>query len=151
MRLLSPIETGQTGNKYLGWKGAVIDMNPLKQRSKSPELVTLLMVGLIMVFGDTQHLCYLQSTIVEIPLLLGVVLASYLWTARAKTSGLAWRRMGLSFLLAIAIEMIYLFWLHSDFFPRALLSPRAKQRQAVLSTRRQTDQSPEGDIRNGSP
>ena len=97
-------------------------MNQLKQRSKLPALVTLLVVGLTMVYGDTQHLCHLHSTIVEIPLLLGVVLGCYLWTARAKTSGQAWLRTGLAFVLAIAIEMTYLFWLHSDFFPRALLS-----------------------------
>jgi cytochrome bd-type quinol oxidase subunit 2 len=129
-------------------------MNQLKQRSKLPALVTLLVVGLTMVYGDTQHLCHLQSIIVEIPLLVGVVLACYLWTARAKTSGQAWLRMGLAFVLAIAIEMAYLSWLHSDFFPRALLSPSAKQRQAELDTLRQTErrqQPPGGDIPNGSP
>jgi cytochrome bd-type quinol oxidase subunit 2 len=113
-----------------------IAMNKSKQPSKSPALVTLLVVGLTMVYGDTQHLCHLWSPIVEIPLLVGVTLACYMWTARAKTSGQAWRRMGLAFVLAIAIEMAYLAWLHSDFFPRALLTPSAKQRQAELDKRR---------------
>jgi hypothetical protein len=103
-------------------------MDQSKKRSKLPA-VTALLVGFIMFYCDTQHLCYLQSPIVEALLLAGVVLASYLWTARAKTSRQAWRRMGLAFLIAIAIEMAYLLWLHSDFFPRALLSPAARQRQ----------------------
>jgi hypothetical protein len=107
-------------------------MSQLQQRSKLPELVALLVVGLTMVYGDTQHLCHLQSPLVEIPLLIGVALACYLWAARAATSGQAWRRTGLAFLLAIAIEISYLTWLHSDFFPRALLSRRAEQRQAEL-------------------
>ncbi len=112
-------------------------MDQSNQRSKSPVVVTVLVVGLTMAYGDTQHLCYLQSDIVEIPLLVGVVLACYLWTARAKTSGQAWRRTGLAFLLAIAIEMVYLTWLHSDFFPRVLLSPAAKQRLAEQEEMRQ--------------
>lgn len=98
-------------------------MDQLKRRSKAPELVTLTVVGLAMVYGDTQHLCHLQSIIVEIPLLIGVVLACYLWAARAKSSGQAWQRMWLALLLAIAIEITYLAWLHTDFFPRILLSP----------------------------
>jgi cytochrome bd-type quinol oxidase subunit 2 len=129
-------------------------MNQLKQRSKLPPLVTVLVVGLIMVYGDTQHLCHLQSTIVEILLLVGVVLASYLWTARAKTSGQAWLRMGLAFVLAIAIEMLYLTWLHSDFFPHGLLSSSAKQRQAELDELRRTErrqQSPGGDVAKTTP
>ena len=106
-------------------------MSQSKQRSKLPELLGLLVVGLIMVYGDTQHLCDLHSTAVEIPLLVGVALACYLWITRAITSGRAWLRMGLAFVLAAAIEMTYLAWLHSDFFPHALLSSSVKQREAA--------------------
>jgi hypothetical protein len=107
----------------------VVSMDQPKPRSKLPA-ITALLVGLTMFYGDTQHLCYLQSPIVEFILLIGTVLACYLWTARAKTSGQAWKRMGMALLVAIAIEFVYLDWLHSDFFPRALLSPAARQRQA---------------------
>jgi cytochrome bd-type quinol oxidase subunit 2 len=129
-------------------------MDMPKQRSKLPAVVAMLVAGLTMAYGDTNHLCHLQSTIVEIPLLVGVVLACYLWTARAKTSGQAWRRMGLAFLLAIAIEMVYLTWLHSDFFPRVLLSPAAKQCQGELDKLRQTDrgqQAPGGEAPTAIP
>jgi hypothetical protein len=119
--------------------GVVIAMDQPKQRSKLPAVVASLVVGLTVVYGNTQHLCHLQSIIIEIPLLFGVVLASYLWTACAKTSGHRWQRVGLAFLLAIAIEMVYIAWLHSDSFPRSLLSPAAKRRQAELDNLRQTD------------
>jgi hypothetical protein len=61
--------------------------------------------------------------------------------------------MGLAFVLAIAIEMLYLTWLHSDFFPRALLSPSAKQRQAELELRQteRRQQSPGGDVAKTTP
>lgn len=108
-----------------------------RRPSKLPALVTLVAVGLLMVYCDTQHLCHLQSIAIEVPLLIGVVLACYLWTARAKTSGQAWLCTGLALVLALAIEIAYLTWLHSDFFPRALLSPKAKQRQAELDKLRQ--------------
>lgn len=102
-------------------------MNQAKRRSKLPALVTLAAVGLLMVYGDIGHLCDLRSIAVEVPLLVGVVLACYLWTACAKTSGQAWLRTGLALVLALAIEVAYLTWLHSDFFPRVLLSPNAEQ------------------------
>ncbi len=114
----------------------------------------MLMVGLTMVYGDTQHMCHLHSNIVEIPLLVGAALASYVWTARAKTSGQAWLRTRLAFVLAIAIEVTYLTWLHSDSFPRALLSSSAQQRQAELDKRRQTEhrqQSPGDDVPKTTP
>jgi hypothetical protein len=129
-------------------------MNQMKHRSKLPALVTLVAVGLLMVYGDTGHLCHLQSIVVEIPLLVGVVLACYLWTACAKTSGQAWLRTGLALVLALAIEMAYLAWLHSDFFPRVLLSPKAKQRQEELDKLRQSKlrlQSPGGDVPKTTP
>ena len=107
-----------------------------------------------MVYGDTQHLCHLQSTIVEIPLLVGVVLACYFWTARRRDlwPGVAAHgtgipagyrnRDGLSYLVAL------------DFFPHALLSPAAKRRQAELDKLRETDhrpQSPETKIPKATP
>jgi hypothetical protein len=124
-------------------------MNQVKHRSKLPALVTLVAAGLLMVWGDVGHLCHLQSIVVEVPLLFGVVLACYLWTARAKTSGQAWLRTGLALVLALAIEVAYLTWLHSDFFPRVLLSPKAKQRQAALDKllqRKLRPQSPGDDV-----
>jgi hypothetical protein len=141
--ILKPVATCQASDKRLELKRAAIAMNESKPRSKLPQLTTLLLVGLAMVYGDTQHLCHLQSITVEIPLLVGVALACYLWTANAKTSGAAWRRMGLAFLLAIVIEMVYLSWLHSDLFPRALLSPQARQRQAELERRRKSNHQPQ--------
>jgi hypothetical protein len=99
-------------------------MDQVKPQSKLPALVTLVAVGLLIVYCDTQHLCHLQSIVIEVPLLVVVVWACYHWTACAKTSGQAWVRTGLALALALAIEMTYLTWLHSDFFPRALLSPK---------------------------
>jgi hypothetical protein len=128
-------------------------MIQVKHRSKLPALVTLMAVGLLMVYGDIGHLCHLQSIVVEVPLLVGVVLACYLWTACAKTSSQAWLRTGLAIVLALAIEMAYLTWLHSDFFPSVLLFPKAKQRQEELELRQSKlrPQSPEGDIPKTTP
>lgn len=119
--------------KKLGYKAKPGMPGCPKRPSKLPALITLVAVGLLMICCNTQHLCHLQSIVIEIPLLIVVVLACYLWTACAKTSGQAWLRTGIALALALTIEMAYLTWLHSDFFPRALLSPKAKQRQAETS------------------
>jgi hypothetical protein len=129
-------------------------MNQVKRQSKLPALAAMAAVGLLMVYCDTGHLCHLQSIVIEIPLLIVVALACYFWTACAKTSGQAWLRTGLALALALAIEVAYLTWLHSDFFPRALLSQKAQQRQAELDKLRQSKlgpQSPEGDVLHVTP
>ena len=104
-------------------------MRQTRPKSKLPVIVTLTLTGLVMVLGNA-HLCHLHSTIIEIALLVSVPFACCCWTARAGTPGKAWVRTGSSLVVAVALQSVYLTWLHSESFPEAFLSRKARERQA---------------------
>lgn len=85
-----------------------------------------------MVLGNT-HMCLLHSTIVEITMLIFIVVGLSLWTARAKRVGKAWLRAGISLVMAIALQYAYLTWLHSEYFPKALLSRKSIEWQSQIN------------------
>jgi hypothetical protein len=96
-----------------------------------PIIATIVAVLFPTILGP-RHLCHLQSTIIEV-LLLTLTLSSCLWwTARAKTLAKAWLRTGLAFIFAVMVQVIYVNWLHSDFFPHFLLSREAKEREMMF-------------------
>jgi predicted signal transduction protein with EAL and GGDEF domain len=97
-----------------------------------PIIVAGTITALVAIFLSGSHCCHLQSHIVEIPLMILTPVLSCLWIARAKTTGKAWLRCGLAFVFTIAIQITYLTWLHSDSFPRALLSRQAREEDARL-------------------
>ena len=106
-----------------------------KTRSISPAFVALALTALVMILGNA-HMCHRQSVIIEVPLLVIVAVGSCVWTARAGTGRRAWLRVGLSLLIAFGIQAAYLTWLHSDAFPRELMTPRARETEERLEARR---------------
>ena len=114
-------------------------------------IASLTLSVLVLLFG-TFHLCHLESTIIEITLLVVVPAACCFWTAGAATPQKAWGRTWISVLLAIVLEAGYLTWLHSESFPEALLSQRARETQAQFDSIREriAEQQAGGEAEDGA-
>lgn len=108
--------------------------------SRTPVVVTGVLTALVGVFLSNSHLCHLQSVVAEVPLLVLTPVLCCHWTARARTAGGAWWRTIAAVIFTVLLQMAYLTWLHSDYFPDVLLSPRAKEsierHQELLETMR---------------
>jgi len=91
-------------------------------RRKIPVIITGITTAIITIFLLGCHGCYLHSYIIELVLIILTPTLFCIWTAKAKTTGKAWLRFGLSFIFAILIQLVYLLWLHSPLFPELLLS-----------------------------
>ncbi len=104
-------------------------MRQTKLKLKLPVIVTFIVASLVMVIGNF-HLCLLHSFIVEAALFVLIIFGCCFWTARARTSGKAWLRTGISLVIAIALQNAYLTWLHSESFPEILLSRKAREWKA---------------------
>lgn len=110
-------------------------MHSNEQRSRWAGVAGLGLTGLVIVLGN-MHLCHLHSAILEVPMLLGLPLATWYWARRAATPARAWRRVGISLVFVIVLQTAYLDWLHSPSFPQALLSRSVRERQAELEAAR---------------
>lgn len=95
--------------------------------SRTPLIVTGVLTAVVGVFLSNSHLCHLQSVVVEVPLLVLTPMLCCHWTARARTTGGAWWHTVAAVIFTVLLQLAYLTWLHSGYFPDALLSPRAKE------------------------
>jgi hypothetical protein len=105
-------------------------MDSENQRSRLPVIVAAVAAGFPLV--AIQCLCHLSSPRVELLLLILVVVFGCVWTSRAGTTRKAWRRVIWLLVLSCIVRITYLDWLHSDYFPRSLLSQQAQERQMQL-------------------
>ncbi len=110
-------------------------MGSAKRGSRWAAVAGLVLTAAVIVVGNA-HLCHLQSTVIEVGMGLALPLATWYWATRAATPARAWLRVGISLVVVVALENAYLNWLHSPSFPRALLSERAKKRQAEIEALR---------------
>lgn len=84
------------------------------------------------------HACRLNSTFIELTLLILTPLACSIWTARAHTNRNAWLRVFLSFAISMLLQCSYQSWLHSRSFPNILLSQSARDwKQKITDARQQ--------------
>jgi len=103
----------------------------MKKELRIPVILTGTITALIAVMLSGSHCCHLNSIIIGVSILILTPILSCMWTAKANSRRQAWLRFGLSIIFAIAIQLAYLTWLHSSFFPQALLS-----RQSIEETAR---------------
>jgi hypothetical protein len=106
-------------------------MKQTRRKLILPAVLTLILTSIVLVLGNA-HPCHLQSITLEIALFFFILSGCSIWTVTAKTMGKAWLRSALSLLIAFALQNAYLSWLHSDSFPKALLTQKARQRQTQI-------------------
>jgi len=96
-----------------------------KNKMKLPIFIAALVALLPTALSGT-HLCYLSSNIFEVGLPIITVAFCCWWTSRSKTSRKAWIRVGM------IIQLTYLSWLHSEFFPDVFLARSTKEKMAHM-------------------
>jgi hypothetical protein len=83
-------------------------------------------VGFLTWMLSQMHGCDLKSLWIEFPMLLGFLVVVPAWARGAGTlRRLILRSVG-AVILVMGLEMGYLSWLHSDYFPRWLLFPKPR-------------------------
>src|SRR5688572_19729324 len=83
-------------------------------------------VGFLASMLSLMHLCDLQSLWIEIPMLLCFVILVPAWVRGASTPRLLIMRFVGAVLFIVALEIGYLSWLHSNYFPSLLLFPKPR-------------------------
>jgi hypothetical protein len=68
-----------------------------------------------------QHLCFLKSSLIEFVLTFCIMIFAYFWISFSQLNRTAWKRVFYVTLFSLIANIIYLSWLHSDYFPRFLL------------------------------
>ena len=86
---------------------------------------TWILSTLVMTLG-LSHCCHLSCPALELLLLLSVPAFGAIWVAKAESRGESFLRSVGAIGIAVAIQLSYLGWLHSDSFPKALLASEAR-------------------------
>ena len=98
-------------------------MNQKKVRPILPAIFSIFTAGIPTILSQ-MHRCSLSSPILELVVIpIVVILGAFCWTIHAKTQASALKRALIVFIFSIATQFIYLDWLHSNYFPEALLAP----------------------------